>query len=96
MSELKVCPCCNKTDFVGSFTVDLMLGIVMFGCSRCAFLAKNRTVWQSRSHENKIKAVAVREAAYEKRTELTEGGVKWLCRVDDLLAYADELERGEL
>lgn len=38
-------------------------------------------------------AKAIRDAVYKLRQSMTEDGSKWLCRVDDLLAYAEELEK---
>lgn len=43
----------------------------------------------------KLKAEAIREAVKRNRDSFTEGGDKWLCRVDDLLEYAALLDQGK-
>jgi hypothetical protein len=45
---------------------------------------------------NWLMADAIREAVETLRTEQTIGGTKWLCRVVELVDYADKLEAGEL
>lgn len=47
------------------------------------------------ANNNKIKAEAVREAAYKNRKAIVEGGDMWLCAVDDLVDHANKLEQGE-
>lgn len=93
MSELKPCPCCNEVKYICNFTISLELGIVMFGCSKCAFFAENITVWNNRPHENKIQAEAIRGML---RSIYIDSNTVYIHshQKDWFLQYANKLEMG--
>lgn len=94
MSDLKPCPCCGSSDVGGAS------GIVhCYSCrmstDKMADTEIAERVWNNRPAENKIKADAVREAAYHVLSTDVGYGVKSKNSRDSLITYANKLERGE-
>ena len=101
MSELKQCPFCNAEmkytmssgGFYNFYKLDDSheLNCPLIGADLTSYTTLDQLVseWNGRSHENKIKADAVRQAARFNK-------VAYTCLYDDLEDYANELERGEV
>lgn len=58
-------------------------------------LQKMIECWPGGAIKNNLKAQGIRESVEETRTGLDAGVEPWLCRVKELLAYADKLEAGK-
>lgn len=91
MSDLKPCPFCNSEPELQEvkFYGDEYVTCVSFDCSlfQVSFAPQS---WNTRPHENKLKADAVREAARSCGRYLKASAL------NGLYEYADKLERGEL
>lgn len=105
MSELKPCP----NALCGSEYVNVLnYGMAprkryFVQCAMCGVrtpsyskLREAKEDWSKRPHENKLKADAVREAAYHVVSADVGYGVKHKSNRDALCEYADKLERGKL
>lgn len=94
MSELKPCPFCNSEPELQEvkFYGDEYVTCVSFDCSlfQVSFAPQS---WNTRPHENKLKADAVREALRYRPKWTVYGAEAQLDAIDE---YADKLERGEL
>lgn len=97
MTDLKACPFCGGEAEIVIYG-NTKQGTI-YQCLDCSCTLETSETfnhgyrWNNRPHENKLKAEAIREAV-DMNEKLDRSGDIY-CDTEDLLVYADKLERGE-